>query len=157
MTVVQYVEHAYALAHAFHVQLVLARDVDPGKAGADVRAKSKKQPVEVKTVYAKTITDDTSYIVVLHEMGHCCAPLGALQHQLNLTAPGANSTWDDAFRYLDVQIESEEAAWTWARHYALEWTVGMEQVEQQAMGTYLNARERFRTAYNIIQGRRRRP
>jgi hypothetical protein len=148
MTIVQYVEHAYALAAAFHVRLTLVRDVDPGAAAADVQDTT-------KTVYAKTITDDTSYIVVLHEMGHCCAPLGALPHLLNLTKPGANSTWDDAFRYLDVQIESEEAAWQWARHYALEWTVGMEQVETQAMGTYLNARDRFRSAYNIIQGRRR--
>lgn len=152
MTSVQYTEHAYALAAAFHVRLVLLRGVSPSTAAADVREKTKKNSVEIKTVYAKLITDDTSYIVVLHEMGHCLAPLGALTRLLNLTEPHKCSTWQELFRYVDTQIESEEAAWEWARHYALEWTVGMEQVKLQSMDTYFGTRDRFRFLYEKLRG-----
>jgi len=106
--------HAHQLAEAFEVRLVEVPDANwkPEYAAAEATS---------RVVVAHPIIDETTYAVVLHEIGHLAAPWGVLQR-------------DHANRNL-TRVE-EAAAWEWARHYALEWTAVMEQVATWAEQTY---------------------
>lgn len=61
--------------------------------------------------------------MALHELGHLAAPTGALR--VTVGGDAAN-----------LQRDEEDAAWTWARHYALVWTPVMDALATWAEGTY---------------------
>lgn len=75
-----------------------------------------------RAVFCAVITERMTYTVALHELGHLCAPLGVLA---GVDGDGANLLRDQ-----------EDAAWAWARRYALEWTPDMEALAQWAEATY---------------------
>ena len=69
-----------------------------------------------QAIIVRPVTDDASYCVALHEIGHCAHPLGHSPHVTVLTR--------------------EKAAWEWARHHALCWTNAMEQCAQYSERDY---------------------
>jgi hypothetical protein len=122
VTPAQMRQHVLDLATAFNVTLTLDPDRERHFALSNPTA---------RTVEARDITDDTSYAVVLHELGHCCAPSGALPYERT-----------EALRERDFAkigrliLAEEDAAWEWARHYALDWTLGMEAAYQCSFTSY---------------------
>jgi len=110
--------HAREVAGAFGVHLVLDGAVKPEDAVAGVTREDRR-----RVVIAAPIVDETTYAVVLHELGHLLHPGGSVR-----TAATAKS--------LGLMQHEEEAAWSWARHHALEWTAVMETVAEWALSTY---------------------
>ena len=108
--------HVLDLARAFDVRVV--------ESDAIVHEAAAAAPRE-RVVVCTPITDETLYAVALHELGHVLAPAGWL--------PGVEGN------PLRIKVAEEEAAWEWARHYALEWTDAMEQVATWALSTYTTA------------------
>jgi hypothetical protein len=106
-------QHVYDLARAFDVRVV-ETDMPPDKAGANVQH---------RLVFIGNIIDETTYAVALHELGHLISPTGALHDGGPRASHG-------------LTLHEEESAWTWARHYALDWTPAMEYVAQWALSTY---------------------
>lgn len=133
------VKHAYDLAAAFGIDLLLFVEQPPDLAAAVHHPDGIR-----KGVIAKTITDETSYAVVLHEMGHLLSPLGYLRGPLGVKEPSKFDHPRDRHRWMNLRLEEEQAAWEWARHYSLVWTLPMQMVEQQAYATYIQAKERTR-------------
>jgi len=103
--------HAHALAQAFGVTLLEGSELT-GKPEAAFAV-----PVH-RTVVVARITDESTYAIALHELGHVEAPFGGLHGTPSL------------------QREAEDAAWTWAKHYALVWTPFMEKVATWARSSY---------------------
>lgn len=116
MTAVERQAHAQALAAAFGVRLIESDKLAPHEGVA---------LPEWRVVLVRSISDESSYAVALHELGHLCAPLGIL-------AAGEGGPNDPA-RIAKLQ---EANAWEWARHFALEWTELMEHVARWAEDTY---------------------
>ena len=90
-------------------------------------------------VFARPIDDDTSYAVVMHEVGHHVAPNGYCL--LPEPKPGCHTR--DRFEYAAAKLVAEEAAWEWARYYVEQvfvWTIGMESVYQSVIRSYVYAR-----------------
>jgi hypothetical protein len=106
--------HAAALATAFEVRLIEDPRLQPHEAVA--------MP-HLRVALCSTITDETTYAVALHEIGHLASPTGTLRMVVSGN-PG------------NLQRSEEDSAWTWARHYALIWTAPMEAVATYAEGTY---------------------
>jgi hypothetical protein len=123
--------HVEDLARAFDVDLLLTPVLRRERAAAIRHPWSKR-----RAVLAHPVTDETSYAVVLHEMGHHCAVLGHLRADLMIKTPGRFAPREEVMRYLRVMLEEERAAWDWARHYALYWTPAMMQVESIAYDSY---------------------
>ena len=69
-----------------------------------------------RRVHCAPITDEVSYVVFLHEMGHLLSPN---QHDLNCFV---NIEWP----LPDKMVENELDAWRWAKEKAIQWTVSME-------------------------------
>jgi hypothetical protein len=112
LTPAQLRAHAHELARAFTVRLI-ETDIAPEAAFA--------APIDRVAVVGR-IVDDTTYAVALHELGHLLAPMGSLH-----TVAGNPG---------NLRRLEEDAAWAWARHYALDWTPAMEAVATWAEGTY---------------------
>jgi len=106
--------HAVDLAKAFNVRLIESTQLQPEEAVGLSR---------LRVALVSTIIDETTYAVALHEMGHLASPTGVLRHA---------STGDLG----NLMRAEEDAAWTWARHYALEWTPVMDAVARWAEATY---------------------
>jgi hypothetical protein len=106
--------HAQELAAAFDVRLLEHVRVKPEEAFTLAQA---------RIVLCAPITDETTYAVALHEIGHLVAPAGVLR----------NTQTGDRAR---LMADEEMAAWEWARHYALDWTPVMEQLARWALRTY---------------------
>lgn len=109
-------QHVLDLARAFDVRVVETTEVPPEGAAAAPRQ---------RVIVVAPIHDETLYAVALHELGHILAPAGWL--------PGVEG---DRLR---IKVAEEEAAWEWARHYALEWTPVMEQVAAWGFASYTEA------------------
>jgi hypothetical protein len=106
-------QHVLDLARAFDVRVCETTEIPHHGAAASVRDRA---------ILCTPITDESLYAVALHELGHVLAPSGSL--------PGVDG------HPARVQMLEEQAAWEWARHYALEWTPLMEQVAAYALSTY---------------------
>jgi hypothetical protein len=109
--------HARELAVAFKCRLVESSQLEPHEAFASPR---------IRVVFCHPVIDETTYAVALHELGHLAAPLGVLTG----IVPGDPS---------NLCLDQEDAAWEWARHYALVWTPAMQAVRSWAEGTYQRA------------------
>ena len=106
-------EHVEQLAKAFDVRLIISDQLRPEEACAIPH---------MRIVLAAPIHEALGYAVVLHELGHLVAPVGAL----------------NVPRTPQAKCAEEEAAWAWARYMALDWTEPMEQLAQWAERTYLD-------------------
>jgi|GEM_PF-1013879 len=104
-------DHAFALAKAFGVTLLEGSELT----GAPEAAFAE---LTTRTVVVARITDESTYAIALHELGHVVAPWGGLHGTLAL------------------QREAEDAAWAWAKHYALLWTPFMQRVATWARSSY---------------------
>jgi hypothetical protein len=109
-------QHAHDLARAFKARIIESAQLQPHEAFA---------AAHIRAAFVSTIVDTTTYAVALHELGHLAAPTGALR-TANLDAQQAQN----------LSRVEEDAAWTWARHYALIWTPEMDAVANWAEGTY---------------------
>jgi hypothetical protein len=110
-------EHARQLAKAFDVRLIESDQLKPDEAMA--------VPFK-RIVLAAPVMEETTYAVVLHEIGHLAAAAGVLIGEA---------------RTLTIRRIEEDAAWNWARHYALEWTPLMESIARMCEATYEQAVE----------------
>ena len=120
--------HVRALAKAFDVLIREDPDRSPEDAGAGWLREDSHLPLVQRRKCARfrSVTDETSYAVALHELGHCVAPMGQLEFDRDLIC----------LRNARLQIEEERAAWEWARHMALDWTVAMDQVRLHSLKSY---------------------
>lgn len=109
--------HARELASAFDVRLIESSLLQPEEALGITR---------LRVALVSTIVDRTTYAVALHEIGHLASPTGIVRHVCS----------GDRWNLLRIE---EDAAWAWARHYALLWTPDMEAVARWAEGTYQQA------------------
>lgn len=144
MTPMEYAQHITQLAAAFKVELLVDRRMAPERAGAGFRHADRGKPHDQRRmlIMIAPINDDTSYAVALHELGHCLAPLGMVcQSQGSRTMRVTNRL--SSIRDCRLKLMEEEAAWEWARHFAREWTVGMDMVERQSLDAYRNNLAKF--------------
>jgi hypothetical protein len=109
--------HARELAAAFNVRLIETAQLQPDEAMAILH---------LRVALVSPIIDETTYAVALHELGHLIAPTGVVRHV---------TTGDRG----NLQRIEEDAAWKWAKHYALDWTPVMEALATWAEGTYQRA------------------
>lgn len=136
-TVQNYVDHVFALARAFNVRVVMKLDLSPDAAGAGIINNN----IDRKFILIAPIIDETTYAVALHELGHCVHPTGMLYTEMSNRMKTTNKY--DTLRDVRLQLEEERAAWEWAEHYALEWTVAMEQVKKISVEAYAKTTEYF--------------
>jgi hypothetical protein len=132
-------QHVQDLANAFGIDLLLSDDTPP-----DVGAAIQHPDGKHRAVLAKTVTDETSYAVVLHELGHHLSPLGTVRHELREKEPAPGCHPRERHRWINLKLMEEQAAWDWAQHYALCWTTAMEMVKMQTYGTYEESKRRTR-------------
>lgn len=145
--------HAASLARAFDVKLIIVPSLAPHQAVMGILS-TRGQPrslVGRKGVRAAPVTDETTYACLLHELGHAVHPLGDLTTQyskvfrdslLNAKHPSAATfgTLED----VRLLLLSERSAWEWAKQYALDWTLPMEQNAQMSWRSYRQLAARFR-------------
>ena len=144
MTVKNFQWHAFAMATSFGVDLVLDPTLARNEA-AVLRTQSlgleRLLGMSDTIVHASPIDDETSYAVVMHEIGHVVAPNGWCAAKQ--PPPGAHPR--DWFTFYAAKLVAEDAAWEWAQYYIEQvfvWTAAMEQVKQYGLGTYQHARAR---------------
>jgi len=118
-TIADLQRHAQDLAAAFKLRLIECAQLKPDEALA--------LKLYGGLAFVSPIVDETTYAVALHELGHLVAPTGALR--------AAGVVGDRA----NLKRDEEDAAWTWARHYALTWTPVMDALAHWAEGTYAAA------------------
>lgn len=95
-------------------------------------------------VVGRPVADETSYAVVLHELGHILSPLGRIKSKVPV-AKGWDATHPrERHRQAGLLLDQEYAAWEWAEYNALCWTPAMEQVKLYALGTYEQYRKEVR-------------
>jgi len=114
-------DHARGLAEAFKLRLIESPQLRPDEAVA---------LSHIGVALVAPIIDETTYAVALHELGHLASPTGALRAAI---ARGTSLSPEDRAR---LMRDEEDAAWTWARHYALTWTALMDSLANWAEGTY---------------------
>lgn len=95
------------------------------------------------------ITGHTGYAIALHEMGHGLAPNGNLSSELSPTTRDMRGY--ETLRDVRLKLEEEEAAWEWAHHYALDWTVEMEQVMVIGLGCYARIAAHYGVKYTPLR------
>ena len=127
--------HIYALADAFHVRVIEHHEVHPGEARALRQGDS-------RVVLVAPITDETIYASALHELGHLVHPLGGVNY-IEGSLAYRRTGRPDTLRDLRLLWASEEAAWEWAMHYAMEWTDVMDSVRVMCLNTYREGLRRY--------------
>lgn len=118
-TVEELARHARAIAKAFRVALY---EVPGLRLEESVAERLSFGPIQVNRVRVPPITSEVHYAATMHEIGHLVHPVGIL--------PGRDQN------EITVKMCQEEAAWEWARHYAIDWSPAMEHTAQLAFGTY---------------------
>ena len=138
-TASEYAAHVAALCRAFNIALVVRWGMDPAEAGAGFMQRAGILTTQLSIVIAP-ITEETTYAAAMHELGHCLAPLGMLRHEHgSREARGGGAYTIATQRDACLMIEEEIAAWRWAHHNALDWTVAMQQLEMMMMARYADA------------------
>lgn len=135
-TASEYAAHVAALCRAFNIALVIRQGMDPAGAGAGFLVRAGVRTTQLSILIAP-ITDETTYAAAMHELGHCLSAFGMLRHahgSIEARTGNIIATQRDAC----LQYEEEVAAWAWARHHALDWTVAMQQLEIMMMRGYSN-------------------
>lgn len=120
--------HVRSLADAFNVVVKVDHKLRPDDAGAGEVVNLRTGQVTGIGILIAPVSDESTYAVTLHELGHCCSPLGMLKAERERARSRG--------RNLRLLLDEEHAAWEWAMHYALTWTPLMEYVHQYAITTY---------------------
>ena len=138
--------HITDLCAAFDIVLKVVPGMKPDRASAGVIAPRVKPPTyqEFRTLLAKAkstitiapVTDETTYAVALHELGHRLHPIGCLKFEMSDTMFLTNRY--SSARDIKLTLESERAAWDWAMHNCLgrDWTDVMDIVRVMALRSY---------------------
>lgn len=124
MTADAMLQHVLQLAKAFDIDVILDPRLPHDAAGAGEHPKTKRRFIMIAGV-----TDETTYAVALHELGHCVSPTGIIRTQKERDK-------EFTLRTIKLRIEEEIAAWQWAKRNALEWTPVMIRVRTMTFGTY---------------------
>jgi hypothetical protein len=109
--------HARDLAKAFDVRLIESDLLNTDEAVGLSR---------IRVALVRTIVDRMTYAIALHEIGHLASPTGIVRGMVT----------GDLGNLLRIE---EDAAWTWAKRYALLWTPDMDALATWAEGTYQQA------------------
>lgn len=125
-------KHIFDLAHAFKVDLQHAPGMRPEEAISYTLFDPKNIAAGAvkRVIVSIPVRDEATYALALHEMGHTLHPTGAIPLDP-----------EDVHRVL-----AEESAWQWAEHYALCWTVCMEQVKTIGLQSYYDSEQRHKLA-----------
>ncbi len=129
--------HIFDIARTFDIDLYLS-----DKLAREVAVSFHHPKTGRKSVYGRPVTDETSYVILMHELGHHLAPSGHLLWEpqyLHLTVP---KTLEQIQQMKNLQLDSEYAAWEWAEANVLYWSAAMESVKQFALGDYEGRRTR---------------
>lgn len=133
--------HVRQLADAFGLVLVVDPFMPPERAVSWAKVFEKTGQIFAAGVTIAPVTDETTYAVALHELGHRLSPLGSIRLTNRLV------TVSD----IRLQLEEEEAAWVWARANAWPtWTDVMESVAQMSL-------KRYYAVARVKLGRRKQP
>ncbi len=129
--------HVAALASAFGVRLLVNPAIPPEAARAGT---GRLAGAALKLVEVAPVTDETTYAVALHEVGHHIAPCGTVDlESAQGRATGEPATLAD----WNLLVLAEESAWEYAAYHALCWTDPMAFVKQWSLGTYYAGRAAF--------------
>lgn len=132
-------QHVRDLCRAFNVELVVKKKMAPHEAHT---GRIRLPMGVVDFICIAPVTEEATYAVALHELGHRLSPLGSMKtHQGSLAfrQTGRFSTRRDVL----LEVEEETAAWEWAEHYALEWTPVMDYVKNISLGSYRAVAQRI--------------
>lgn len=113
-TVQELFAHVQEIAAAFGVTIVADQTIKPEQSCA-VPA--------MKAVIVAPITTEFHYAITMHELGHLIAPNGSIDGSL------------------DMNMVQETAAWDWAEHYALDWTIEMEAAKVHGLESHRRGTE----------------
>ena len=135
----RYASHVKELCRLFKVVLV---PIDPRQPHQAAGGTVGLLGGLIKAIFVAPVIDETTYAVALHELGHVLSPLG---HVISIEGSKHYLTTGQYHDLRDVRLllMSEEAAWEWAHHYALEWTSVMTAVEQYSVRHYQHLARRF--------------
>ena len=131
-----YWRHVEELCRAFSVRLLVRPSMPPHAAHAG-RCRRTGRPC----IVIAPVTDDTTYAVALHELGHMLHPAGTFWLEVSAVKrrTGAYATLRD----VRLTLEAERNAWAWARRMALDWTPAMAGVRRMCLGAYRQQARRF--------------
>lgn len=129
-TVDAMLRHVLELAAAFNVEVILDPRLPPDAAGAGEHPITGRRYIMIAGV-----TDECTYAVALHELGHCVSPTGILRT--------SKEREQFTIRTIKLRLEEEIGAWQWAKRHALEWTPAMVNVRKMTFGTYLKEARMF--------------
>jgi hypothetical protein len=133
VSVEELAEHVRQLSEAFGVPIVFTKEV--GDNGYTMALQVPGSPLRC-SVITQPVTDECTYAIALHELGHAVEPLGVIQTD---------------------ELAKEELAWNWARHYALIWTTAMDQVEHIGMQSHrlkVQHEEQLRKRQEVLDAKR---
>lgn len=128
-------QHIIDLATAFNVELMAAPTAEASAAGYVTADKPLPLAQRRRLICIVPVTDETSYAIALHELGHALSPMGMILDK------GSNEL--DSASDIRLRLAEEEAAWEWAQHYALDWTCAMEQVKAIGLKSYQDMATRY--------------
>jgi hypothetical protein len=160
MTAASLAQHVSDLAAAFDVKLDVQPGMPPEFSGAGYiivvcpqcsrknalrhegasRCGACKHPLgQHKRIHSVTIapvTDESTYAVAMHELGHCLHPTGRVnEYEGSRTMRTLNQI--ATLRDMRLCLLEETSAWEWAEHNAREWTPTMQSVKDWALGAYV--------------------
>jgi hypothetical protein len=116
-------QHLLDLGRAFDVRIIQISDMDVNQSIARRLVALDTQAVVARSILVPIVTDDRVYCAAMHELGHNLAPNGVIR-----TDPKDEDS--------GKKLVEEEAAWEWARHYAICWTPAMEQLATDSLASY---------------------
>lgn len=160
--------HIAELCKAFKVKLVVRAGMSPDRAGAGISPKGKHfirvYPIIDECTYAAALHELGHCVdprgMLHHEhtplkCEHCGAacrvpPTGIFamrcRHCKRRFHPWVvlnHLRQPASLRDVHLRIEVEEAAWAWAKHFALEWTPNMQRTMDMTFETYQRWAQRF--------------
>ena len=140
-------DHIMALAKAFGIDVDVDDEMRPDGASANLSAARhmltghRMPEYDRKMIRIYPVIDETTYAAALHELGHLCSPTGMLSHEQSESMQRYRQPV--TLRDVRLTLVMEDAAWTWAKHYALEWTPLMQHTAQMNLETYLREARRL--------------
>lgn len=130
-------EHVAELCMRFKLMVEYRTDVPPH--GSD-SVHAKLQGTIISGIRVQPITDETSYAVAMHEIGHGLHPLG-------LAGKFQNNPYEDA----RLKLLRERSAWEWAEQNALDWSPTMQAVRDMCLKSYTDSVQKEKNALKFIQ------
>ena len=115
LTVPEMRSHILGLCTSYKLQLV-EDSAARYEQGTSLQGLNGRGEAVVQLVAIKPVSDEASYCIGLHEIGHCVDPLG----------------WTPSV----TKLTREYAAWDWAEHNALCWTPTMEHTKILCLQSY---------------------